>query len=435
MTSLAGAVLILIGCADNETSRDPQGQPKEVLLMNNDARAREFVDLLVKKQFADAVARFDGKMKQALPVDKLQPTWQSLLEIVYITCKFEKATLDAKVVFDREHLISGLFFVPSQSASSESDTWTAPPYAKKEMFEEKEIKIGSGEWQLPGTLTLPMGAGPFPAVVLVHGSGPHDRDETIGPNKPFRDLAWGLASKGIAVVRYDKRTKVHAAKLAGVRDLTVQQEVIDDAVAAATAARTTARIDPKRVFVLGHSLGGYLAPRILLADDRIAGAVVLAGSTRPMEDLIVEQMDYISKIDGTVSKEEAAKIDEIKADLAKLKAPSFSASSPPVFGVPASYWIDLRKYDPVAAAKTVNRPMLILQGGRDYQVTRADFSLWEKGLESRKNVSLHLYPDLNHLFITGAGKSTPEEYGKDGQHVALDVVDDIAKWISDLPSR
>jgi dienelactone hydrolase len=424
--------------------------------MSNDARARGFVDLLVKNKFAEAVAGFNATMKQALPADKLQQTWQSLLPqvgafqgvagtrsetkgahaIVLVTCKFEKTALDAKIVFDQDHLITGLFFVPSQGVTAALEAkWMPPPYSKKESFEEKEITVGSANWQLPGTVTLPVGPGPFPAVVLVHGSGPHDRDETIGPNKPFRDLAWGLATNGVAVVRYEKRTKVHAAKLAGVRDLTVQQEVIDDALAAAAAARATARIDPKRVFVLGHSLGGYLVPRILLGDETIAGGVVLAGSTRPMEDLIVEQIDYISKIDGTVSKEEAAKIDEIKADLAKLKAPSFSASSPPVFGVPASYWIDLRTYDAVAVAKTVNRPMLILQGGRDYQVTRADFSLWEKGLKSRKNVSLHLYPDLNHLFITGTGKSTPEEYGKEGQHVAPDVVDDIAKWISDLPSR
>jgi dipeptidyl aminopeptidase/acylaminoacyl peptidase len=205
--------------------------------------------------------------------------------------------------------------------------------------------------------------------------------------------------------------------------------VLDDALIAA-AARATARIDPRRVFVLGHSLGGYLLPRILLGDAQIAGGVVLAGSTRPLEDLIVEQLDYISRIGGTVSKEEAAKIDAIKADLAKLKAPSFSASSPPVFGVPASYWIDLREYDAVKTARNVNRPMLILQGGRDYQVTQADFALWERGLETRGNVAFHLYPDLNHLFAKGIGKSTPEEYGKDGQHVAAEVVDEIAGWVT-----
>jgi uncharacterized protein len=411
---------------------------------SNDARAREFVDLLVKKQFAAAVGRFNEKMTAALPADKLEQTWQALLgqagpflavagtrseikevrEIIYVTCRFEKGSLDAKVVFDGEHRISGLWFVPIHASSP------PPPYAKKDTFGEQEIEIGAGPWQLPGTLTLPVASGPFPAVVLVHGSGPNDRDETIGPNKPFRDLAWGLASRGIAVIRYDKRTKVHAAKLAGIGDLTVKDEVIDDAIAAVALARSTPTIDPRRVFILGHSLGGYLAPRILGGDGTIAGAIILAGSTRPMEELIVEQMDYISQIDGTVSKEEAAKIDEIKADLAKLEAPSFSAASPPVFGVPASYWIDLRTYDAVKAAKGLGRPMLILQGGRDYQVTRADFALWERGLKSRKNVALHLYPDLNHLFIAGTGKSTPEEYGTEGQHVASEVVDDIAEWVT-----
>jgi dienelactone hydrolase len=456
MKSSLAAFCLLLGCTGNKPSQerapDRASRGEEPAAVTNDARAREFVDLLVKNRFSEAEARFNDRMKAALPAEKLQQTWQSLVgqvgsleavagtraehkdahETIFVTCQFEKVALDAKVVFDRDHLITGLFFVPTQEASSD---WTPPTYAAKDRFDEKEIAVGTGEWQLPGTLALPIGQGPFPALILVHGSGPQDRDETLGPNKPFRDLAWGLASKGIAVIRYDKRTKVHAAKLAAVRDLTVQHEVIDDAVAAAAAARATDKIDPRRVFILGHSLGGYLVPRILAGDHRITGAILMAGSARPMQQLILEQIDYIAHSDGTVSKEEAAKIDEIKADLARLEAPSFSAASPPVFGVPASYWIDLRTYQPVTAAKAIDRPMLILQGGRDYQVTRTDFSLWENGLKTRKNVRLRLFPDLNHLFIAGTGKSTPEEYGVEGKHVAPEVVDEIAGWIAALPSR
>jgi hypothetical protein len=119
--------------------------------------------------------------------------------VVYVTCEFQRGKLDTKVVFDGNK-ITGLFFVLS-------GTYKPPPYADSSKFEEREISIGKGIWSLPGTLSLPKGVGFFPAVVLVHGSGPHDRDETIGPNKPFRDLANGLASRGIAVLRYEKRTK------------------------------------------------------------------------------------------------------------------------------------------------------------------------------------------------------------------------------------
>jgi hypothetical protein len=122
-----------------------------------------------------------------------------------------------------------------------------PAYAVPSSFHEKNVTVGAGtEWALPATLTLPVGNGPFPAIVLVHGSGPNDRDETQGPNRPFQDLAWGLASQGIAVLRYDKRSRVHPGKLTALANLTVKDETIDDALAAVALLRETPEIDPKR---------------------------------------------------------------------------------------------------------------------------------------------------------------------------------------------
>lgn len=418
-------------------------------LTNN---GKQFVDLLVKEDFAGAVARFDATMTSAMPEPKLKETWQTLktqvgpfqkqlgvratkvsgYDVVLVTCQFEHTTLDAKVVFDTKGLVTGLFFVPTHASADASGP---PPYANTNAFLEKAFTVGHGEWKLPGTLTLPTnGAGPWPAVVLVHGSGPNDRDETIGANKPFRDLAWGLATKGVAVLRYEKRTKEHGAKFKeqDIVHLTVREETIDDAVTAVAQLRATPGLDPKRVFVLGHSLGGMVAPRIGLADSRIAGLIILAGATRPLEDLMVEQMRYLISLNGGPIPAGEAKLNELIVEVAKVKklTASDASSSAMLLHAPPAYWLDLRQHDPLTAAKELKQPMFILQGGRDYQITQVDFDRWKEALGTRSNATLKMYPDLNHLFITGKGKSTPDEYGQPS-HMAEAVVTDIANWIGE----
>ena len=340
---------------------------------------------------------------------------------------FERGTLDAKVVFNSENKIAGLFFVPSGK-------YKPPAYADFSKFEEKEIQIGKGIWSLPGTLSLPKGDGPFPAVILVHGSGPLDRDETIGPNKPFRDLAHGLASQGIAVLRYEKRTKQHQAMMAMmVSNITVKEETIDDVVAAFEVLASQEKINPKRIIVLGHSLGGMLIPRIAMAQDKICGFISFAGSTRPIEDLVLEQTKYILSHDGKLSEEAQKKIQDIEQQIAIIKSPELSEkdTKKSLLGGPPKYWLDLRGYEPAKEALKLRQPMLIMQGERDYQVTMEDFANWKKALGSRTNVRFVSYPKLNHLFIEGEGKSLPAEYSIPG-NVAKVVIDDIAKWINGL---
>ncbi len=221
--------------------------------------------------------------------------------------------------------------------------------------------------------------------------------------------------------------------------LTVKEETTDDALAAVALLRQTEGIDPARIYVLGHSLGGYLLPRIALGDptsgDRIAGLIVMAGPTRPLEEITLEQVTYIVGLDGTVSADDQTALDELAAQVARVQDPNLSAAIPAEdlpLGIPASYWLDLRGYDPAEMAKDLAQPMLILQGERDYQVTTVDFEGWQAALASRPDVTFKLYPDLNHLFMTGEGKSTPAEYEVAG-HVAEQVIGDIVDWIQPLP--
>lgn len=410
--------------------------------------AKEFVSLLVKGNYLTAVEKCDSTVQDQMPPDKLQQIWQSLqaqvgqfrsqagtrkekygnYDIVFVTCEFEKSTLDVKLVFNEARQIAGIFFLPSQPMAE----YNPPSYVKADSFREKKVVVGNDKWPLPATLTLPVGKGPFSVVVLVHGSGPHDRDETIGPNKPFRDLAWGLASHNIAVLRYEKRTKVYTEKLRSLRDsITVREETVDDALAAVKLLRTMAEIDSMKIFVLGHSLGGMLIPRIAAHDPNIAGFIVLAGASRPLEDLILEQSVYIFSLNGTPSEAEKIVLEKLKQQVARVKDPNLSgetSSGDLPLGIPAQYWLDLRGYDPAKAAKTIKQPIFILQGERDYQVGMEDYQGWKNALSSRANVKFKLYPKLNHLFVEGESKSTPAEYQHRG-HIAQIVIDNIAEWI------
>ena len=310
------------------------------------AAAQAFIDLLATRDFASAERYFNTTMHTALPQEKLQETWNTIMaqagafehqvrtrteersgsKVVIVTCAFEKAALDIQVAFDPAQRIAGLFFAPAQTTTE----YAPPSYVQPNAFRETEVMVGTGEWVLPGTLTVPRGPSVCPAVVLVHGSGPLDRDETVFANKPFRDLAWGLASQGIAVLRYEKRTKQHAATLGAIGGpLTVKEETIDDVLAAIALLRQTAGIETTRIFVLGHSLGGMLIPRIGSRDPHIAGFIVFAGPTRPLEDTILEQTTYLVSLEGSISQEKQAHLDEITKQVAHIKSlgPSDAHSS------------------------------------------------------------------------------------------------------------
>jgi uncharacterized protein len=307
-------------------------------------------------------------------------------------------------------------------------SYSPPDYVDTSSFTEAEVTIGTGQWLLPATLTMPKGEGPFPVVILVHGSGPNDRDETVGGNKPFKDLAWGLASRGIAVLRYEKRTKQFPQEIvAAINTFTVQEETIDDALAAVALLSETKGIDIRRIFVLGHSFGAMFAPGIASQHGRIAGIIILAGLTRKLADALLDQFNYLASLDGTIDEKKNEQLNAIAQLAKKINDLDFNEGEI-ILGAGKAYWQDLQKYDAVATAKSLTIPMLILQGERDYQVTMEDFNGWANGLKGRNNVTFKTYADLNHLFITGTGKSTPAEYNQPG-HVNMTVIEDIAAWI------
>jgi dienelactone hydrolase len=309
--------------------------------------------------------------------------------------------------------------------------------------------------------------------VLVLGSGPNDRDESVGGAKVFRDLAQGLASRGVAVLSYEKRTKQFGAKIASDHaPMTINEEVVDDAVAALALLRKTDRLDRSRMFVIGHSLGAMMAPEIARRDPSLAGIIAMAGPTRPIQVLLREQTAYILEKTGAPEQVRRDKLAELDAELAKIPSSKTAAGAAGakgaagiaggtsatgeagaanaagaagaggpagadgagawVLGASPEYWVSLQAYDPVATAKKIRTPLLIIQGERDYQVTMKDLDGWKAALAGKPGVDIRSYPKLNHLFVAGDGPSLPGEYDQPG-HVAESVVADVAVWIKKQP--
>jgi len=424
--------IMFTGCVNNQP---PVVTPKTV-----QALAIDLVTLLIQKNYDGVYSYFNTSITSQITAAQFQVIWeQSVLknygnltridgnrtanesgyQVEYVTCNFSKPVeMDLRIVFNGQEKVISLTVVPT------TVPYSPPQYVNLNAFTEEAITIGTSPWVLPGNLTVPKGTGPFPAVVLVQGSGPNDQDETIYSNKPFKDIAWGLASQGIVVLRYVKRTREYPQQSAQIQNFTVEDEVIDDAIAAVSLLNSLPVVNHSHIYVLGHSLGGYLAPRIASQDNQVAGLIILAGPTRPIEDLILEQTRYLANLSGT---NQSSQIEAVERGVEKIKSLNFTDNES-IFGAPGSYWRDLATYDPVLTAQTLHIPMFILQGLRDYQVTLEDFARWNQTFSGNNMVTLRTYPSLNHLFIPGTGVPSSAEYQIPG-HVAEQVINDTAAWI------
>ena len=433
--------ILLTGCITSDNEPTPPTQSEEDIA----------TDLMMRFSNGTITDIYDSyftkEIKAQAPVEQLELIWTQITTqygnfsgitgtritqeqgytIVYVTCTYDiLGLLDTRVVFDADKLIAGFQFVPTDI----SDQYQPPSYANPALFTEHNVTIGEGTaWALPGTLTVPQGDGPFPAVILIHGSGPNDRDETIGPNKPFKDLAWGLATNGIAVLRYEKRTKYYSDTIVTMLDtFTVDEETIDDAYAAIELLQNTDSINTSQIYLLGHSLGGMLAPRIAENTTALAGVIMLAAPARHLEDLMLNQTIYLSQLDGTITAAEQAQINVTRENVSRIKTLDLGEHDI-ILGAGIAYWRDLQSYDPVATALNLTVPLLIMQGQRDYQVTyEEDFATWKERLGGQSNVQFQSYETLNHLFIAGSGPPTNQEYINPG-NVAEDVITDITSWI------
>jgi len=414
-------------------------------MLNLFGKSDDFFKLMNEQNFTAAQAFFDPTLQSKISVADLQKLWDNMntrlgkFESVDVTQsksqgefftvtlegKFANASQSFLLAFNKTEKLVGFYLQPRPAAGT---TYLNPAYADITLYDEKEVYVTAAGHKLVGRLTVPKNAVNFPIVVLVHGTGPSDMDETLGPNKPFKDLAAGLAAKGVASIRYVKRTLVHGNEFTGA--FTVKEETMDDAVAAVALAATIPGIDKKQIYLLGHNLGGMLAPRIAALAPQLNGIILAEAPARKFADVLVEQNKYLYEVSKDTTQAGKKQYDGVVAELQKGTITSLGKMKPDsiVLGLPASYWVDLNQYNQVEAAKKIRQRILVIQGENDFQVSMQDYNLWKTELSGHPNVTFKQYSDLNHLLSSQVEKGTVAQY-QTASSVSETLIIDIVAWI------
>jgi dienelactone hydrolase len=422
------------------------------------AQGASILQKLAAGHYGGVEAHFDERMAKDLPQAELSDQWKQMVvqagtfvkvatttvtqelggyHVVVMSCVFERAgEYDALVTFDKEGRIAGLYFGPQPTEVA--NQWSAPSYSVANRFDEVPITVTDGPWHLPGTLSLPKGNGPFPVIVLVPGSPPLDQDATVGPNKVFKDLAWGLASRGIAALRYTKRTHQFGAGLGSgpISSFTLREELDDDTRAAVTLLAGRSDVDHQQIFLVGHSLGGIGASQVAADNSQIAGVVAMGTPSADLLTVLLQRVEDSASQGG----EEGKQASQMIPVLTKLRDGGYAPGEiVDLFGQrsPVSYWAGLRNYEPAAETAKLKIRVMVMVGGDDGEVPPEDFNHWKVALAGRGNDTLKFYPGVFHLFMpsTATQKGDTSEDWTRPSHVSPEVVDDLASWILSKAKR
>ncbi|WMJ90111.1 alpha/beta hydrolase [Anaerocolumna sp. MB42-C2] len=407
-------------------------------------RTSNYVSQFIKGNFDDFYKDSAEQIRKSITKSALKQGWDEIMVQTgkpgkVISCKYSQKENMSIVAEEVECTLYNIIITISYNSSGVPvGIWTnfVPKAPPKPQTSDKweEIPVTVGEKKLPGMLTLPKGVQKPPVVIMIQGSGAHDMNESLGPvpNRPFEDIAFGLAEQGIATLRYNKSTYQYPADGGD----TIEYEVLDDAAAAVKMLCNDKRVDTERIYLLGHSLGGMLAPKIANDNFQIKGFISMAGSLRSLQDIMLDQCKAAIDAENTLTEQQKNdSLKQIEAEIEKTKAKDATGTDY-ILGATGNYWKSLNDIDSMAIVKNLEVPMLILQGSADFQIyPDKDYKLWQTTLEGRNNVTYHLYEGLSHLFM-------PNQISANGipdisvyyapNHVEPQVIMDIAAWINGL---
>lgn len=432
---LALMSMSISGCSNSKGAED--FDEKELTKIS-----KEYAQQMAIGDFDTVASNFSDAVKNQLDSKALESGWKDVVKsigeykavndstfvvknnnaLVEVILEYELNGLKVSFAFDSDNKVAGLNI--NYSPIKEKLT-------TNEDFEESKIAIGDGENKLDGILTLPKNTENPSVVVMVQGSGQSDMDETIGAlaNKPFKDIAHGLAQNGIASIRYNKR--YYQYQNTATPTITIEDEVLNDVYFAVDMAAKNENLNSEKIYIVGHSLGGMLAPKIAKENANVAGIISLAGSPRKLEDIILDQnKDAIDAMSDKSDEEKKLMLDQVKEEVNKVKNLKPEDKSTTIFGINSEYWNSLNTINTPEIVKELNIPMLFLQGDADFQVyADVDFKEWKDILLGRDNATFKSYPGLNHLFMKNNGKSDITEYDIKG-NVDDTVISDMADWIN-----
>lgn len=391
-----------------------------------DSTAHNYYSADVFKTDWDELTTTYGEYKSAKPIEYQQALGFSYIQLLI---NFDYLQYVLSLTLNPEYKIGYVAFTAAHSS------YVPPAIADLEKYSDTTVTFKSETYyEFPGILTMPKNTNPMPLVVIVGEAGPTDKDFAMGQNKPYKDLATGLATLGYAVYRFDKRTQRFAFNLMAEKNnyvpFTCREEYLIDLYNALEILKTLPFIDKNRIFILGHGQGGMLAPLIATERKDVKGILMLGANAVSIQDMMAEQYDYLMTVTPDKSEEyleNKRKLDNTKPG--KIKWYNLHDSMP--YGIQASYFVWLNEYKHVDIAKKLKKPVLVMQFGRDYQVTNRNYELWQKILKKNKQAAFKHYPKLNHLMFEGEVQSTYSEYSMKS-NIPDYVIKDIASWLDSL---
>lgn len=407
-------------------------------------KAKEVIGLFQHEKFAEAYDQMSAIMKRKIDVEQLQGIWDGLimaydtiqslgepevtekdtLTVTVTPVHFNKMKLGLQLTFEPSHKVCGIFIVPLTYPYQPAD------YVNTSRFYEVKKNVPDAAFPSEGVLTVPNGNKKFPLIIIVGGSGPTDKDLTMGSNKIYKDFAWGLAAKGIAVYRYNKRTVQFGAELAKNKNLTVNEEYLLDLKLIVKMLSKKDEIDASQIYIMGHSEGGYLLPYFAKNLSGIKGYISLAGNYSKLAELVPKQISYLALQSKNIEEKTLVLNEMPKALYARDRFTKESPDDSLPFGFTTAYLWHLNENSPQKIGKALmKKKVFFLQGGRDYQVPPEELELWKMTLAQSTEATFKMYPNLNHIFLSGTGLSNPDEYEKPG-NVPEEVINDIVAWIS-----